>query len=76
MPEGLTIFAHLDSRETEGVAAHLGRRGLWDHSAMVYDCDSSLLMTLTDRAKAVVMEVMAEMDLLPKGETTFHRSVS
>lgn len=77
MPEeGLTIFAHLGPRETDMVAVRLVHAGLWDYSGMIYDCDSSLLMSTTDRAKAVVLEVLVEMGLLPEGETTFHLPVS
>lgn len=76
MPEeGLTIFAHLGPRETDMVVVRLVHAGLWDCSVMIYDCDSSLLMSITDRAKAVVLEVLAEIGLLPKGETTLHLPV-
>jgi len=36
---------------------------------MVYDWDASLLMTTTDRAKEVVMDLLGELGLLPEGET-------
>ncbi len=69
--EELTVFAHLGSRETDEVAVYLCREGLWDQSSMVYDCDTSLLMTKTAHAKEVIMGVLEELNLLPTGATTF-----
>lgn len=68
--EELTVFAHLGPRETDEVAVYLARKGLWG-SGMVYDCDSTLLMTKTAQAKEVVMDVLAKFNLLPRSETTF-----
>ena len=69
--EELTVFAHLGSRETDKIAVYLCREGLWDQSSMVYDCDSTLLMTKTAQAKEIVIDVLAKFNLLPEGATTF-----
>lgn len=69
--EELTVFG-LGPRETDEVAVYLVREGLWDWSSMVYDCDSTLLMTKTSQAKKVVMRVLEELNLLPKSETILH----
>lgn len=68
--EGLTIFAHLSSGDTDRVAVRLAREGLWDGDGMAYDCDSTLLWTTTPEAKEVVMSVLEKLGLLPEGETT------
>lgn len=67
--EGLVVYAHLGPRGTDEVATLLVREGLWDWVGMVYDEDSSLLMTTSDQAKEVVTSVLEKLNLLPEGET-------
>lgn len=68
MSKGLTVFAHLSARDTDEVVVGLVHEGRWG-GGMVYDSDSSLLMTTTDHAKDVVTNALEKRDLLPEGET-------
>lgn len=72
--EELTVFAHLGSRETDEVAVYLAHKGLWG-SGMIYDCDTSLLMTKTAQAKEVVMGVLEQLNLLPAGATILQSAI-
>ncbi|MBL7085720.1 MAG: hypothetical protein ISS28_01280 [Candidatus Cloacimonetes bacterium] len=66
---GLIVFG-LSKRDTDRVMTYLVCKGLlWGQPGIIHDPETEILMTDTEKAKQVVMNVLRDLNLLPQEET-------